>query len=204
MKNSVIINLGKEEIMLKILETATQQEIIECLKEKLPELKNLYKGEKTPIFVTGKVLKNAEIDEIKELIKQEIEVDIIFDSPKVLGLHGIKKTFAEEIKTSETKFHRGSLRSGNKVEFEGSLVILGDVNAGAEVVAGDNVVVLGLLRGLAHAGAKGNKKAIIAAAGIEAPQVRIANIVKEIDREDITHDQRKTYAYVKDEQVVLE
>lgn len=163
MKNSVIINLGTDEIILKISEVATHEDIIECLKEKLPELKNLYKGEKTPIFVTGKVLKNVEIDEIKELIISEIEVEIIFDSPKVLGLHGIKKTFAEEIKTSETKFHRGSLRSGNKIEFEGSLVILGDVNAGAEVVAGDNVVVLGILRGLAHAGAKGNKKAMISA-----------------------------------------
>ena len=46
-------------------------------------------------------------------------------------------------------FIGGSLRSGQRVEFEGSLVILGDVNAGAEVVAGENVVVVGILRGLA-------------------------------------------------------
>lgn len=202
MKNVVMINLGKDEIILKIAENETQEEILECLKRKLPELKNLYKEEKTPIFITGKVLKNKEIEEVKELIKKEIDVEIKFDSPKVLGLHGIKKTFAEEISSSETKFHRGSLRSGNKVEYEGSLVILGDVNAGAEVVAGDNVIVLGILRGVAHAGAKGNKKAIIAAAQIEAPQIRIANIVKEMQKEE--NAQRKTYAYIKEEQIVLE
>lgn len=197
-----MIHLGKDEIILKIAENETQEEILECLKRKLPELKNLYKEEKTPIFITGKVLKSKEIEEIKEVIKKEIDVEIQFDSPKVLGLHGIKKTFAEEISSSETKFHRGSLRSGNKVEYEGSLVILGDVNAGAEVVAGDNVIVLGILRGLAHAGAKGNKKAIIAAAQIEAPQIRIANIVKEMQKEE--NPQRKTYAYIKEEQIILE
>ena len=197
-----MINLGKEVIILKIAENDTHGEIIECLRRKLPELKKLYKGERTPIFVTGKTLKNKEIDEIRNMIKSAIKVDVTFDSPKILGLHGIKKTFAEEIETSETKFHRGSLRSGNKVEYEGSLVILGDVNAGAEVVAGDNVVVLGILRGLAHAGAKGNKKAIIAAAQIDAPQVRISNIVKEIEKGDDL--ERKTYAYVNGEDVVIE
>ena len=56
-----------------------------------------------------------------------------------LGLYGIKKSFNKEIATSETKFYKGSIRSGQKMEFEGSLVILGDVNAGAEVLAEDNV-----------------------------------------------------------------
>lgn len=197
-----MIQLGKEEIILKIAENETQEEILECLNKKLPELKNLYKEEKTPILITGKVLKNKEIEEIREVIKQEIDVEVKFDSPKALGLHGIKKTFAEEIRSSETKFHRGSLRSGNKVEYEGSLVILGDVNAGAEVVAGDNVIVLGILRGLAHAGAKGNKKAIIAAAQIESPQIRIANVVKEMEKQD--ESQRKTYAYIEKEEIIIE
>ena len=124
-----------------------------------------------------------------------------------LGLYGIKKSFNKEIATSETKFYKGSIRSGQKMEFEGSLVILGDVNAGAEVLAEDNVVivVLGTLRGLAHAGAKGNKEAIIAAASIESAQIRIADIVKEIEREDNVEDTReiKTYAYVEENEIIL-
>ena len=97
------------------------------MKKKLTELKKLYKDEKTPIRVTGKVLKNKEIDEIQDLIKEKIDVDIDFDTPKTLGLSGIKRTFDKEIAMSETKFHRGSLRSGQRMETEGSLVILGDV-----------------------------------------------------------------------------
>ena len=202
MKNCVSIVLGKEEITLKISEKADYKEIEECLKEKIPELKKLYKNEKTPIFVTGKVLKNKEIDRIKEIIQKDIDVKVEFDSPKVLGLHGIKKAFVEEIKSSETKFHRGSLRSGMKLEYEGSIVVLGDVNAGAEVIAGENIVVLGILRGVAHAGAKGNVEAMIAAAQIESPQIRIANIVKEIEKEE--EETRKTYAYVKENAIIIE
>lgn len=122
-----------------------------------------------------------------------------------LGLHGIKKSFNKDIATSKTKFYKGSLRSGQKMEFEGSLVILGDVNSGAEVLAEDNVVILGILRGMAHAGAKGNKEAIIAAASIESAQIRIADIVKEIEREDNIEESKeiKTYAYVEENEIIL-
>ena len=158
MKNPVRINMKKEEIIVMISELATHEETIECLNKKIPALKKLYKAEKTPICVMGKMLKNKEIDEIKELINKEIDVEISFDSPKVLGLYGIKKVFERDIQNSETRFYRSSLRSGQKIEFEGSVVILGDVNGGAEVFAGENIVILGSLRGLAHARSKRKQK----------------------------------------------
>ena len=201
MRNCVGINIKKNEIIIRISEGAEQSEIMECLNKKIPALKKLYKTEKTPIFVTGKVLKNKEIEEIKKLISSNIDVKITFDSPKVLGLYGIKKIFEKDIENSETKFHRGSLRCGQKLEFEGSLVILGDVNNGAEVIAGENIVVLGILR-LAHAGAKGNTKAIIAANLIESPQIRIANKVKEMDKD--LSEQNYKCAFMEKDEIVLE
>lgn len=123
--------------------------------------------------------------------------------PKALGLSSITRTFNKEIGISETKFHRGSLRSGQKLETEGSLVILGDVNSGAEVMASENIVVLGSLRGLAHAGAKGNKQAIISAGLLDTVQIRIANIVKEIDRdEEPMHKQ--AYVFVDNDSIIIE
>ena len=203
MRNCVSVNLKKDEIVIKLSEVAEQEEIIESLKKKLPELKKLYKDEKTPIKITGKVLKNKEIDQIQEMIKGKIDVEIEFDMPKTLGLHSIKKTFERNIAISETKFHRGFLRSGQKIETEGSIVIIGDVNSGAEVIASDNIIVLGSLRGLAHAGAKGNKQAIIAAGLVDTVQIRIANIVKEINREEeIMHKQ--SYISVIEDKIIIE
>ena len=193
MRSCISINLRKDNIVIKVNEEYSQEDIVYALRKKIPDLKKLYQGEHTPIVITGKVLKNKEIDEIQELIKKYLDVQIKFDSPRTLGLHGIVKTYNKEIAISETKFHRGAVRSGQKLEFEGSIVIMGDVNDGAEVIAGENIVILGALRGLAHAGAKGNVNAIIAASSIDAPQLRIANIIKEREKEEIQED-KKTYA----------
>ena len=203
MKNIISVQLKKGETVLKIAQDAEHREIIQVLRKKLPELKKIYKSEKIPIKVTGKVLKNREIDEIQKLIKEKIDVDIDFDMPKTLGLSSIKRTFEQATIISETTFHRGSLRSGQKLEIEGSVVILGDVNSGAEVIASENIVVLGSLRGLAHAGAKGNKQAIIGAGTLDTVQIRIANIIKEIDRdEEPLHKQ--AYIYILDGKIEIE
>lgn len=125
-----------------------------------------------------------------------------------LGLHTIEKSFNRKIEETVSKLHNGSLRSGNKIEFEGTVVVLGDINAGAEVIAEDHIIVLGTIRGLAHAGAKGNKKAIIAANSIEAPQIRIADIVKEFEKpetvEELQEVSVKTRAFVEGKEIILE
>lgn len=204
MAQVVEIRLRKDELIITLNEKCEYKEIQKALKKKIPELKKLYKEDKTPIFVTGKVLKNKEIEEIKNIIKSEINVEIEFDSPKVLGLYGIKKAYNQDIGASTTIYHKGSIRSGQKIENEGSIVIIGDLNSGAEVIAGENIIILGRLMGLAHAGAKGNKKAIIAAEKIETPQLRISNIVKSIRKEDDEYSAKYTFASVKGDKIELE
>ena len=209
MRSCVKVNLTNENLIIKLNEEADQKEIIETLKKKITQLKKLYKDAKTPILITGKTVKENERVEIINIIQEKIDVKVSFDVPQELGLHGIKKSFSQEIEASQTKFHRGSVRSGQRIEYKGSIVILGDVNGGAEVIASDNVVVLGVLRGLAHAGASGNKKAIIAAASIDSKQIRIADIIKEIEDEkdeegNIIVSSRKTYAYVEEDRLILE
>ena len=205
MKNCVSLSIKNNEIVMKIEEESSIKEILDSIKKKMNELKKMYKEDELPLFITGKILSDEEAKEVEEYIKETIDIQISFDTPKILGLHGIKKAFNKEIAVSETKFHRGALRSGQRIEFEGSLVILGDVNGGAEVIAGENIVVLGILRGLAHAGAKGNKEAIIAAASIEAPQVRIANVIRERSKEEIQSRNLKTSVYVNESgKIVIE
>lgn len=198
MNNSISILSNNKNLIIKISESASSNDIKKELKKKLADLKKFYKEEKNPILVTGKMLKTKEIDEIQKMIKGVLDVNIEFDSPRAMGLHSIKRDFKKDIESSETKFFKSSLRSGQKLEFEGSIVIMGDVNDGAEVIAEDNIVVMGNLRGMAHAGAKGNENAIIAAHVINSPQIRIASIIKERDREQIENEMF-SYAYVNEE-----
>jgi len=202
MKECIRINIRKNDIGVKINEESSMEEIIEAMIKKMPNIEKKYEEQKNPIRIEGKILKIKEIEEIKELFTDQLKEMVKFESPEELGLAGIKKVYEQDVEDSETRIIRGGLRSGQKLEFEGSLVVIGDVNSGAEVIASDNIIVVGTLRGLAHAGAKGNKKAIIAANTIECPQLRIANIVKELEKEDILI--RKQYAYVKEEEIMIE
>lgn len=201
--NSVSINLRTDEVIVKITEDATQEKTIQDLNKKLKDLKKMYKDETTPIRVVGKILSNKEMEEIRDVITNEINVEVTFDSPTTLGLHSITRSYKKDVGTSETTFHKGSLRSGQKLEVEGSVVIIGDVNSGAEVIAADNIAVIGTLRGLAHAGAKGNKEAIITASTLEAVQLRISNIVREIDRDE-EEIHKNAYVFVDEDSIVIE
>lgn len=198
--NSVSMNQKQDKIIIKIAEEALQSDITKDLNVKLKSLKRMYQEEKIPIQILGKVLKNEEMEEIQAIIQEILDVQIDFDSPKELGLHGIKKTFEKVIEISETKYIKGSLRSGQKEEFEGSIVIIGDVNGGAEVIASENIIIVGTLRGVAHSGAKGNKKAIIAAGLIESPQIRIADMIQEIEKST----NKYKYAYINENKIILE
>lgn len=199
----ISINLKKEETLVKIEDNATEEEIMEELKIKMLELTKLYQEEKIPIRFSGKILSEQELNDIKNLVNEYFDVKINFDTPTSLGLHSIIRSYKEKIENSDTIFQKGSVRSGQKIEAKGSVVIIGDVNAGAEVIAGDNIIVQGNLRGLAHAGAKGNKDAIITAGNLEALQVRISNIVKEIDRTD-KFNVARAYICVKNDKIEIE
>lgn len=72
---------------------------------------------------------------------------------------------------------RRTVRSGQRITYDGSIVIIGDVNPGAEVIATGDVVVLGSLRGLAHAGARGRADARVIALRLEPVQLRIADCI---------------------------
>jgi septum site-determining protein MinC len=87
-----------------------------------------------------------------------------------------------ETRLPETTMHEGeqailvqrTLRSGYKLEFPGHVVVIGDVNPGAEIVASGDVVVWGRLRGVIHAGAEGKENSVICALDLSPTQLRIA------------------------------
>ncbi len=81
---------------------------------------------------------------------------------------------SEAIPAEAAKWVRGPLRSGAKITHEGPVVVLGDVNPGAEIVAGGSVIVWGRLRGVVHAGAGGDEKAVVCALELSPTQLRIA------------------------------
>ena len=96
-----------------------------------------------------------------------------------------------------------TLRGGQAVETEGSVIVFGNVNPGAQITAGGSVDIRGTCRGLVHAGAAGDSTAFIIADHLMPTQIRIANYVARSpdEPEDFGKAER---AYVKDGQIVIE
>ncbi|MCL6635406.1 MAG: septum site-determining protein MinC [Peptococcaceae bacterium] len=81
----------------------------------------------------------------------------------------------DELVDENTILVQRTLRSGQSIHYNGNVVVLGDVNPGAEVAATGNVIVMGALRGVVHAGAGGNENAVVMAFRLQPTQLRIAN-----------------------------
>ena len=83
-------------------------------------------------------------------------------------------------------FVERTLRSGKSIQFNGHVMIIGDVNPGAEIIASGNIVVMGALRGVAHAGATGDRKALVTAYHLNPTQLRIADLVTRAPDVEVT------------------
>jgi len=97
---------------------------------------------------------------------------------------------------------RKTLRSGYNLSHSGHVSVIGDVNPGAQIIAGGNVVVWGRLRGLVHAGAAGDEGAVVCAMDLAPTQLRIAGHIAIPPTE--RGEPRPEIAFVKDGEVVAE
>lgn len=107
----------------------------------------------------------------------------------------------------QTLYFRGTVRSGQMLEFPGNIVILGDVNSGAYVVASGDIIVMGRLHGVVHAGAEGEDRAVVIGAGFFPSQLRIAQYIGRPPDEyrKPAHDRARTEkASIKDGAIVIE
>jgi septum site-determining protein MinC len=96
---------------------------------------------------------------------------------------------------------RRTLRSGQSLRHPGHVVVIGDVNPGAEVIAGGDIVVWGRVRGLVHAGALGDEGAVICALDLAPTQLRVAGLIAR-SPEEHRHKPVPEVAMVREGQIV--
>ena len=119
---------------------------------------------------------NDVLNDIKIFLKNDIQVKQLTVEDKNNYLLE-NSTFFSGIDEGKTKFLYKTVRSGQKIFFNGNIVVIGDINSGAEVSACGNIVVLGELKGRVQAGLNGNKDAIIAAFKFYPEILQINNVV---------------------------
>jgi septum site-determining protein MinC len=132
----------------------------------------------------------------------ELETDLQQVAPAGAAEDDLPPIEADE-RGSDGVLVRLTLRSGRVVRHIGHVVVVGDVNPGAQIIAGGDVVVWGRLRGTVHAGATGDEKAVVCALDMRPMQLRIANTIA-ITPEDAPSRSRPEIAFVRDGQIVAE
>jgi septum site-determining protein MinC len=100
-----------------------------------------------------------------------------------------------------TLYHRGTLRGGQILQQIGNIVVVGDVNPGAELVASGDILVFGALRGTAHAGAQGDVDARVAALELAPTQLRIATCIAADETKRKTREPE--VAFVRDQRITI-
>jgi len=83
--------------------------------------------------------------------------------------------------TDDPLYIKMTVRSGTEIRHSGSIIVFGDVNAGAELISEGDIIVCGKLKGMAHAGAKGNAQAVVMALHLDATQIRIASFIARVE-----------------------
>jgi septum site-determining protein MinC len=180
----------RDGLLATFVEAAWEDQCL-ALFAQIDERPAFFQGARLAMDVGSQVLKvNNLVDLRDRLSERNVSLwAVVGESPttehtaQLLGLATrISKPRPEEQKhdaiTDDTAlFINKTLRSGKRIEFPGHVVVMGDVNAGAEIIADGNVIVWGRVRGMIHAGAKGNRSAIICALDLSATQIRIADEV---------------------------
>lgn len=184
---------GISEGLLVILGEGTWEESCKAFLEHIDQQIEFLRGARIALDVGNHILKASELGRLRDVLSESgLSLwAVLSNSPttvqtaQTLGLATrITKPLPDRTKHPlDTTIHGGerailvyrTLRSGFSLQFPGHVVVIGDVNPGAEIIAGGNVVIWGRLRGMAHAGAEGEKKAVVCALDLFPTQLRIAD-----------------------------
>ena len=123
-----------------------------------------------------------------------------FQEGKIRDKSGEKMVVAE----NRTILVQRTLRSGQIIHYPGNVIVLGDVNPGAEIVAGESIIIMGSLRGVAHAGAGGNEEAVIIAFRLQPTQLRIAGHITRPPDGEKNIPEEPEMALIREGMVVIE
>lgn len=178
-------------------------EMLDLLIARLSKGKRFYRKSTLTINTSLNLINDKDIEHLKKVLLEEIEIeDIIWQDDNVKENEKEKKTFSG-VYEGKTKFLRKTVRGGQSIKYNGNIVIIGDINSGAEVTAAGNIIVLGAIKGNVSAGANGNTKAIIAAFSLQPEILKISNIVT-LSPDDSEEPEYPEVAKVKDGAIIVE
>jgi len=192
--NSLIQIKGIRDGLLVSLSDAPWDEQLSLLMSHVDAQPSFFQGARLALDVASQVLHVNELVDLRDKLSERgIALwAVLSESPttehtsQLLGLatriskprpQEFREFAVEDLGEGTALFLGRTLRSGTRIEFPGHVVVLGDVNPGAEIFAEGNIIIWGRLRGVVHAGVKKNRDAVVCALDFSPMQLRVADEV---------------------------
>lgn len=196
MADAIAIKGIKDGLLVTVSGGGEWREAAPALMARIDQSADFFRGARLTLDVGARAVPAAELGRLRDtLSERNISLTAVLSESQVTTAAaqalGLKialpaslpataqaqidaETDPEEARESAVLVRR-TLRSGRSVRHDGHVVILGDVNPGAEIVAGGDIIVWGRLRGVAHAGAEGAAGAVVCALELAPTQLRIGH-----------------------------
>lgn len=180
MKQSVILKSNQSGITLVLDNECSFETILKDTIAVFSENEDFFGNSKFAIAFKGRSLSQEEEIEMVLTINERTKAKVIRimseDEQEEKNFWQQLQQFDNQISNNTGKFHKGTLQNKELLEVDTSIVILGDVKEGAKVVSKGNIVVLGTLEGIVHAGVGGNQDAFVVALKMAPQKLRIADL----------------------------
>ncbi|HOO97534.1 MAG TPA: septum site-determining protein MinC [Caldisericia bacterium] len=222
-EEAVAIRGGLEGITVVLDDEYPMQTLFNMLEKRVRANKKFFTESAIKVNLRSRNFEKSEFEYIKGVLKYKFDVDVLTSTPPMGA--GSVSTPEKHVEILEKPAHQPqqlvtqsksiapssgckvvthTLRAGQMVESESDIVVLGDVNPGAEVKAGKNVFIYGILRGRVTAGANGEPGAYVVALDFEPVQLRIGTKVATSPASGMKRELKPQKAYLHENSIVVE
>ncbi|MCL5982630.1 MAG: septum site-determining protein MinC [Firmicutes bacterium] len=202
----------KEGLTIYCLDGVSFADVIADLGQRLRQRATFFADAEVRIDVGDRLLSEEEKEQLVRVIRENsrlslaeimTQADRSVVVPPARRRGGIDDLQMEGFKEGRSLVIKRTLRSGQGVHFPGHVTVVGDVNPGAEIVAEGDIFVFGTIRGIAHAGAKGDRKASVVALRLAPTQLRIADVISRAPDKNQPLPDQAEYAYIADDRILI-
>ena len=207
MHNAVVIKSSKAGMTVILDPDLPFGELLEAIGKKFRESARFWGSVQMTLTLEGRDLTAAQEFAIVDTITKNSQIEVLClldtDAERIERCEKALNDKLMELNSQTGQFYRGTLKRGDCLESEASIVIIGNVDHGARVTAKGNVIVLGELKGTVTAGVSGNPQAVVMALDMAPLQIRIGDLSSRFNERNKRLGRGPMIALVEDGAIVM-
>ena len=205
---------NKKGLIINIKKVAPFEQVKESIIDRLEENVGFFNGAKI-YQINSDYLNDVQMMMIEDAITSRFDIEFVEEKDKETYINTYETKYVDNMRSGEKVVFDGDvvvmsdMNSGSQVSSTRNVVVMGNINSGAKVVANGNIVVMGEVRGFVHAGAKGNDSAYVIANSLCPKILQIADNIAEAPDDEYEESKNDKIiipeiAFVSKDRIVIE